>query len=149
MGDLNHELHRSFRALHLVRSELSTLLPSSLDPAAAQLLIMLVKQGPARQNELAEGSLLDPSTISRRVGQLVERGLAERQADPLDGRAVRMAATPSGFTLVERLREARDRIIADVLADWPEDDVRALATLMRNFNDAVNDHRRQNSRGEQ
>lgn len=149
VGDLNHELHRSYRVLNLVRGELSTLLPPSLDPAAAQLLIMLVKQGPARQNELAEGTLLDPSTISRRVSQLVEHHLAERLADPQDGRAVRLAATPSGATLVERLRTARDRITADVLDDWTEDDVRELATLMRRFNDAVNDHRRQNSRGEQ
>jgi DNA-binding MarR family transcriptional regulator len=141
--ELSHELFRSFRTLHMLKAEVVELLPPGLDPAAAQLLSMLVTQGPTRQNDLAGHTFLDPSTVSRRVSQLVEVGLAERRADPDDGRAVRLAATTEGITLVGRIRAARERTIGSVLAGWSETDVHALATQLRTFNDAVDDYRRQ------
>ena len=140
--ELNHEFARMLRAMHLMREHAVHWLPPGVDPAAVQLLVMLVKGGPSRQNELAEQTFFDPSTVSRRVGQLVSRGLVERQADPDDGRAVRLAATPDGVTLMERVRDARDAMTRSVLHEWPDDDVTTLTTLLRRFNDAVDDYRR-------
>lgn len=142
-SELNHEFARMVRAMHLMRELATPWLPAGVDPAAVQLLVMLVKGGPSRQNELAEQTFFDPSTVSRRVGQLVSHGLVERQADPADGRAVRLAATPAGVTLVERVRDARDGITRSVLGEWSGVDVSTLTTLLRRYNDAVDGYRRQ------
>ncbi|MFI7585938.1 MarR family winged helix-turn-helix transcriptional regulator [Spongisporangium articulatum] len=142
-SELHHELYRSTRVAQVAFSQLSGLLPPGLDPAAAHLLAWLVKKGPARQGELAQSTMLDPSTISRRVGQLVRHGLVERAADPLDGRAVRLVATAAGRELLLRMRDARDAITRDLLADWPEGEVERLTGLLRRYNDAVDGFRRQ------
>ena len=142
-GELNHEFSRMLRALYLVREHGAAHLPPGVDPAAAQLLAMLVKSGPRRQTEMAEQTFYDPSTVSRRVGQLVQHGLVERRADPADGRAVRLAATEDGVTLVRRMREVHDGIARTVLRDWPDEDVTALLTLLRRYNDDFDVYRRQ------
>jgi len=76
---LGAELVRHARLLHLVRAHMATWAPEGLDGAAISLLMQLVKCGPRRQGELADVAMLDPSTVSRYVGQLVRRGLAERR----------------------------------------------------------------------
>jgi DNA-binding MarR family transcriptional regulator len=116
-------------------------MPAGVDPAAAQLLGVLVKQGPSRQGELAGCTYLDPSTISRQVRQLVERGLVERRPDPGDGRAVQIAPTPAGQELFARMYERREDLVRQVLDGWDADDVLTLATLLRRLNDEF-DHRR-------
>ena len=141
-GELNHEFVRMVRAMHMMRELATEWLPAGVDPAAAQLLVFLVKGGPSRQNELVEQTFYDPSTVSRRVAQLVAHGLVERQADPSDGRAVRLAATADGVTLVERLRDVRDGITRELLGEWRNDDVRTLITLLRRYNDATDHYRR-------
>lgn len=141
-GELNHEFARMVRAAHLMREIAVRWVPSGVDPAALQLLVMLVKGGPSRQNELAEQTFFDPSTVSRRVSQLVTHGLVERQPDPGDGRAIRLAATSDGVTLVGQVRDARDGITRDMLAQWPDDDVAALTALLRRYNDALEAYRR-------
>src|SRR3954452_21927503 len=93
---LAHEFSRYGRIMHMLRVQLSDFLPAGLDPAAAQLLVWLAKQGPSRQGELAECTFLDPSTVSRRISQLVQHGLVERRADPADGRAVQLLLTGKG-----------------------------------------------------
>src|SRR4051795_4840148 len=61
--------------------------------SALMLLFPLRSLGPMRVTDLAEIKQADPSTISRQVAQLVKAGLARREADPVDGRASRLAVT--------------------------------------------------------
>jgi DNA-binding MarR family transcriptional regulator len=134
--ELGHELVRYSRVIHLLRTEMALVLPAGLDPAAGQLLAWLVKKGPSRQSELAEAAFLDPSTVSRRIAQLVSHGLAERRADPGDGRAIQLAPTARGAQIFTELRTRRDLLIHEVLTDWDPADVAQFRTLMAKFNDA-------------
>ena len=61
--------------------------------SALMLLFPLRFRGPLRATDLAEIKQADPSTISRQVAQLVKAGLARREADPVDGRASRLAGS--------------------------------------------------------
>jgi len=133
--ELSHEFVRYGRVIHLFRTQMSDLLPAGLDPAAAQLLAWLVKQGPSRQAELAECTFLDPSTVSRRISQLVQKGLVERRADPIDGRAVQLLPTVRGQELFDIIRRRREATMEQVLADWSAIDLTALGGLLRKFND--------------
>jgi DNA-binding MarR family transcriptional regulator len=139
--ELNHEFMRYGRVIHLFRTRMSDLLPAGLDPAAAQLLAWLVKQGPSRQGELAECTFLDPSTVSRRISQLVQKGLVVRQADPIDGRAVQLVPTEHGRELFSAIRRHREQVMQEVLAHWSSGDLTALSGLLRKFNDDFETYR--------
>ncbi|MEU4694156.1 MarR family transcriptional regulator [Actinoplanes sp. NPDC023714] len=110
--------------------------------SALMLLMPLRSQGPMRVTDLAEIKQADPSTISRQVAQLVKAGLARREADPVDGRASRLAVTEAGAAACERLREARVALLARVLTDWPEERVAVFTDMFEEFNDSIEAHLR-------
>src|SRR4051794_18646915 len=58
VAELNHEISRHARLLHVLKSSLAHLVPAGLEPAAFGLLVPLVKGGPRRQGELADMCLL-------------------------------------------------------------------------------------------
>ncbi len=142
-SQLGHEFMRWTRSLHLMKDEMARVLPSGLDPAAAQLLSWLVRTGPKRQNELAEETFLDPSTVSRRVSQLVALHLVERRPDPMDGRASQLQPTSEGEALFEAMKEARNVMFHQAMAGWPEADIAQLVDLLRRFNDDFEAYRGQ------
>lgn len=135
--ELGHELVRFSRIMHMLKVRMADLLPAGLDPAAAQLLAWLVKKGPSRQNELADNTFLDPSTVSRRVSQLVTHGLAERRADPGDGRAVQLVPTAQGVELFTQLHSRREELLYQVFDRWPEAEVAEFRRLLCQFNDGI------------
>ena len=88
-----------------------------------------------RSSTLAEAMRADPSTVSRQVTQLVDRGHVERLPDPTDGRASVLAGTDSGRAAAGRIRALRNERLAMMLADWPTDDLEQFARLMDRFID--------------
>jgi DNA-binding MarR family transcriptional regulator len=105
--------------------------------SALMLLFPLRFMGPMRVTDLAEVKQADPSTISRQVAQLVKAGLARREADPVDGRASRLAVTEAGLSACEQLHEARHAQLSKALGDWPAERVAAFADLFEEFNSSV------------
>lgn len=85
--------------------------------------------------ELAEIERVSPPSMTRTVGALVERGLATRTDDPLDGRQVFISLTAEGLSLLGETRRRRDAWMATRLkgisADEREVLVKATAILTR------------------
>lgn len=108
--------------------------PGGLEWSTYMVLLHLVKHGPQRSKALAVLLHSDPSTISRQASALVDLGLVDRETDPQDRRAVRLAATAAGRRLFDEVRAQRVRLLDLVLSDWAPDDVRDLAELMGRFN---------------
>lgn len=133
LTQLSAELIRHARMLHAMRAHMSA--PVGVDWGALALLVELVRRGPRRQGELAGCAMLDPSTVSRHVAQLVRTGLVERKPDPLDGRAVQLVPTPAGHDVVSRMGQQRDAVLAGVLSGWDESEITHLTTLLHRFND--------------
>src|SRR6185369_10436163 len=104
------------------------------------LLLVLRESGALRSQELAECLHTDPSTISRQVAVLVERGLVAREPDPDDRRAARLVLTSAGHTALDERMAARQRYLAQMLADWPMADRRELARLLGRFADDFAEH---------
>lgn len=73
-------------------------------------LQMIGDAGPLSMNDLAGRLYLDKSTTSRVVDSLERKGLARRDANPADRRALQLSTTEAGETLLETIR-------SDVLAD--------------------------------
>lgn len=130
VGDLNTQLMRLARVLQALRQHASTHAPGGVPWATYSLLFHLVVDGPRRSGELAQCVHADASTVSRQVDQLVRMGLVERRADPRDGRATQLVATEAGRQLHARVRADRERMLADVLAHWPAEDLDRLTALL-------------------
>ena len=105
--------------------------------SALMLLFPLRHLGPMRVTDLAEVKQADPSTVSRQVAQLVKAGLARREADPVDGRASRLAVTDTGLAACQRLHEARHALLSQALSGWPPERITAFADLFTEFNSSV------------
>jgi DNA-binding MarR family transcriptional regulator len=131
---LGRELGRHMRLLHLLKVQLTGLMPPGLEWAAFGVLSQLTRCGAKRQSDLAELSLLDPSTVSRHVGQLVRQRLVERRPDPEDGRAVQLVATDRGQAVVAETTSRRNAVFLSALQGWDAADLRALTELLSRFN---------------
>jgi len=105
--------------------------------SALMLLFPLRLHGPLRVTDLAEVKRADPSTVSRQVAQLVKAGLARREADPIDGRASRLAVTESGIIACQQMFEARHALLSKALRDWAPERITAFADLLAEFNSSV------------
>lgn len=129
-----NQIVRFFRLMKRASARFASQQKDGIEQAAYFLLAVLVTEGPQRTTALAEAVHSDTSTVSRQVGALVRHGLIERQADPADGRACLLAATPTGQQCFDHQRRARTEQIADVLGHWTSDDLRTVASLLERLN---------------
>ena len=70
---------------------------------------------PVRLSELNRHVLLSQPALSRMVDRLTERGLVERQADPVDGRGVRLSLTGTGRALQRQAGRLHARTVAGAM----------------------------------
>ena len=103
-------------------------------------LAHLLDRGDLRLGELAARRGVDQSVVSRQVGELAARGLAERRADPADGRAGLVRLTPAGRAFLREAAARRRRWLRDALAAFPDDDVRTAARLVTALADQLRSH---------
>lgn len=102
----------------------------SVERAGFGVLRCVSERGEVRVSELAQFLGVDTSTMSRHVKTLELGGLLARAEDPLDGRAARVALTPSGVEVLRLLREARHQYFTELLAGWSDADRAVLAPLL-------------------
>jgi DNA-binding MarR family transcriptional regulator len=111
---------------------------AGLNPAQAEILLRIAGR-PMRPGDLAEHLAVSPASLSDSVSSLVAKGFAERQPDPEDGRARRIAPTTAGAALAASLPVAPDAL-KDALGALPEFEranfLRMLLTLIRALQDA-------------
>lgn len=138
---LARQLFRLIKTLERTKAQAAAARGEKLERACFGLLIELADRGPRRMTALADAVLTDPSTVSRQVAQLVDLGYVERQPDPDDGRASRLAATELGLAHLAQGRDRRNRMIDAVLADWTTEDREHLVRLIERFNDDFETHR--------
>jgi DNA-binding MarR family transcriptional regulator len=132
--DLGVQLVRFMRLVQKMKATLFRAEPDGMERAAYPVLFALVHDGPQRASWLADVLHSEISTISRQTQLLVQRGLLERRADPVDGRACLLAPTAEGVRLFEQARERRNSWLAEVVADWSEQDRTTLSTLLTRLN---------------
>ncbi|BDZ47634.1 MarR family winged helix-turn-helix transcriptional regulator [Naasia aerilata] len=115
--------------LALVLGRLNRLIrPTTGDLTQSQLsaLSSIVRLGPLRSGDLARIESVTPPSMTRLMGGLEATGLVERTADPDDGRAALLSATPAGVEAVLRARAHRARRLGVLLAGLDDE---AMDTL--------------------
>ncbi|HET6189629.1 MAG TPA: hypothetical protein VFE59_21890, partial [Trebonia sp.] len=72
-------------------------------------------------------------TVSRQVAALVSRGLLERQADQLDGRASLLAVTGAGRAAIAEHERGRQAFFDEVLTGWTTQEMHQFAEQLERF----------------
>ncbi|MEU1429070.1 MarR family transcriptional regulator [Nocardia sp. NPDC005746] len=113
----------------------------TMDRASVPLLRLLADAPePMRLGELATRLDVEAPHVSRQIQRLEKAGYVERVQDPDDGRAQRVGPTASGRRAVEAIREVMRGWMAEALADWTTDDLKAVSALNHRMVDAFLDH---------
>jgi DNA-binding MarR family transcriptional regulator len=124
---LSDLLPRFMRMAQALKAQLST---EGRERAALVLLFPIHRFGPVRQGALADLVHADPSTVSRHVAALVDRGLVRRVADESDGRASRLVVTDAGSAALQELCAERESRLGRLTAAWDDADLAALTRLL-------------------
>lgn len=103
---------------------------ASLGYGIVSALATIQRDGPLRPGDLSRIEVVTKPTMTRILTELEQRGFIEREADPRDGRAFMVSATPAGVDAVERARSNRTGIVAELIADLPDADVDAIAAAL-------------------
>ena len=111
------------RLLRMARREDAA---SGLSAQRLSALSVIVFAGPLSLADLAREEQVRAPTMTRIVDALVGAGLVTRDTDPADRRAVRIAATEEGRSLLSEGRRRRVHAITERLARLAESERRAL-----------------------
>ena len=133
-ADLGSQCTRFIRLVRKIGANLTFQRNDGIESAAYALLAVAVVAGPQRLTVLAEAVHADPSTVSRQTAALVRHGLLERRADPADGRASLLVATPDGVRVFEDNKRLRSQMLATALGEWSVTDLAALTVLLERLN---------------
>jgi len=133
LPELAQQLHSV--AIHLLRRLRRTDDQMGLSGPRASALSVLVFGGPASLAQLAKAEQVKPPTMARLVDALETAGLARREADKSDLRAVRIRATPKGRKLLLEGRARRlqqlTRLLEAATAPERASMTNAVTTLQR------------------
>lgn len=99
---------------------------ADLTPARASALLHVDRHGPLRLSDLAQAEGLNPTMLSRMVGDLVQAGLLERTSDPADRRAAWVQITDLGSDLAIRMRRERTEAVMSALDGLSASERRAV-----------------------
>ena len=105
------------------------------------VLVRMAGRECTRSRDLARAEGLDPSTMSRRLASLAERGLIRRSPDPADRRSQVLALTAEGEQAVHAERARRVALVTEALEDWPAQDQHDLARLLARLTDSIETRR--------
>lgn len=103
---------------------------AGLTPSQLSTLSCVGKSGPVRLGDLAAAERIAPSTLTRLVNVLEERGYLLRQPAPEDARAFIVTVTDSGNEALERIREEATSLLTDILMTLPADQLAALEAAL-------------------
>jgi DNA-binding MarR family transcriptional regulator len=99
------------RLARVLRQQEST----SLTPALAATLAIVVRDGPISLSDLAAVERVSPSTMTRLVRGLEERGLVERVIDPADRRVHHIKMAKQARKAIESYRSKRNAWLLEQL----------------------------------
>ena len=103
---------------------------AGLTPTQLAALYTVEQSGPLRLSDLAAAEGIAPSTLTRLVAVLEERGYVQRCAVAGDARASTLAITPEGHEVLDRIRQEATTALAGGLALLSPENLTALAAAL-------------------
>lgn len=137
LGRIEEEVGVLIRRVRRVIGERARAVHPDLQPASYLILTFLVSEGPQRSSVVSERFGVDKGAISRQVQHLCDLGLLHREADPVDGRAMLVSASPDAVRRLEAIAQDRRRWLDEQLAEWSEADLSDFVTGLARYNSAL------------
>ena len=134
-------LARQVSAIGAVKRGMARVLPVECQGGSAAVLAFLQHHGDMRMSRLAELMAVDMSVCSRHVANTVDHGWVERLPDPGDRRSRILRLTAAGRAMLDELNHRVTQAFARNLAEWSDDDVALLTTLLARLRDSFGDCR--------
>jgi DNA-binding MarR family transcriptional regulator len=103
---------------------------ADLTPTQLSALSTVSRDGPLRLGDLAAAERIAPSTLTRLVSALEDRGLVERSPVAGDARAWLVSVTELGTVVLDRVRQETTSMLAENLLTLPADQLAALAAAL-------------------
>ena len=97
-----------------------------LSPTLVAALASIDRLGPLTPSELADVERVKRPTATRIAAALERDGLIFRAADPADGRACLLSASPEGRALMKRVRSRKNAYLSRRIRKLGDSDVEAL-----------------------
>ena len=128
-----------FKTFHAQRCRLWNFCSQvGLNPGQPKILTILDGMGSCRQKDLANQCDIEPATVSRLLDGMEEMGLARREADLEDRRAVRVTITAEGKEMRRRMGAYMDAQERQALAGFsPEEQEQLKAYLARVYHNVT------------
>ncbi|WP_328488079.1 MarR family winged helix-turn-helix transcriptional regulator [Streptomyces zaomyceticus] len=140
-GNRYENLARQVSAIGAVKRGLARVLPTECPGGSAIVLALLNHHGDMRMGRVSELMAVDMSVSSRHVAHTVDRGWVERLPDPDDRRSRILHLTLAGEDMLAVLDRRLTDMLARTLAEWSDDDVELLTTLLARLRDSFGDCR--------
>jgi DNA-binding MarR family transcriptional regulator len=103
---------------------------AGLTPSQLSTLSSVGVAGPVRLGDLAAAERIAPSTLTRLVNVLEDRGYLLRTPAPDDARASLVTLTGEGEKVLARIREEATSLLADMVLSLPADQLAALEAAL-------------------
>jgi DNA-binding MarR family transcriptional regulator len=126
-------------AAHVFCTAMSEMLEYTLEEATdeplamsqVKLLLLIARPGQRyKVSDVAEFLDVTNAAASRAIDRLVQRGLVDRTVSTGDRRAVDLALTPQGETLLRRFTERRNEELLARLGQYPEEKLQRATELL-------------------
>jgi DNA-binding MarR family transcriptional regulator len=129
VGRLNTLIHREVTTRYLE--------PAGLAHPEWRVLARLASRSSLEMRELTKVSLMDKAAISRAVDALLEKGYAERHADPANAKRRIVAITPAGRRVMRKVLPQAHREQARLLRLLDENERVVLEAVMAKLTNAL------------
>ncbi len=103
---------------------------AGLTPSQLSTLATVGKYGPVRLGDLAATERIAPSTLTRLINVLEDKGLVHRDAAPDDARAFLVSVTEQGQGALLQIQQEATSLLAEMLMTLPPDQLAALAAAL-------------------
>jgi DNA-binding MarR family transcriptional regulator len=100
---------------------------AGLTPSQLSTLSSVGALGPVRLGDLAGVERIAPSTLTRLINVLEDKGYVRRDAAPGDARAYLVSVTAEGREVLEAIKQEATNLLTDILVTLPPDQLSALA----------------------
>jgi DNA-binding MarR family transcriptional regulator len=103
---------------------------AGLTPSQLSTLSTIGVKGPVRLGDLAAAERIAPSTLTRLINVLEDKGYVHRDAAPGDARAYLVSVTEQGRDVLERIKQEATNLLTDILLTLPRDQLAALSSAL-------------------
>jgi DNA-binding MarR family transcriptional regulator len=103
---------------------------AGLTPSQLSTLSSVGVLGPVRLGDLAAVERIAPSTLTRLINVLEDKGYVRRDAAPADARAYLVSVTDEGRAVLQRIKQEATNLLTDILLTLPPEQQAALASAL-------------------